>query len=112
PCATVICNPSYHCVDGSCEFEPCSGVSCSPGQSCAAGSCVADLCEGVVCPLGYACVHGGCVDDRQKKDLLAAGSGGFACNLSSLAEGTHSSPPIGLLVLLCLVLLRRRGGAR
>ncbi|MBW2736114.1 MAG: hypothetical protein JRH20_27325, partial [Deltaproteobacteria bacterium] len=37
PCATVICNPSYHCVDGSCEFEPCSGVSCSPGQSCAAG---------------------------------------------------------------------------
>lgn len=72
PCTGVICDPGFHCVNGTCikdtPEDPCQGITCNTGYHCENGTCVKDTppidpCYGVTCDPGTHCELGNCVPD-------------------------------------------------
>jgi MYXO-CTERM domain-containing protein len=95
PCAGVVCDDGFSCVEGfcqSCECSDCMGgkvcgdanvcvdtgcesQTCAAGSHCSMGTCVDD-CAGAVCPLGQVCQMGDCVADPNASVGGSGGSGG------------------------------------
>lgn len=127
PCpAGETCEPSGLCVE-----DACAGVACADGTHCEAGQCV-DNCAGAVCPPGQMCEVGDCVDippgfdagvttpdgglvypdgwvtppDAAGLDPYPQGTHGCSCN--SGTDGSIPTAPLGLVVLLGFLFIRRR----
>lgn len=102
PCATVSCSINQVCVNGTCIENSCN---CNNSQFCVEGRCEANPCEVTRCPAGTRCELGICfAAGLSSTDVLATGSGGFACRIAN-----ESSNGIYLVFyLLGLFFLRRR----
>ena len=131
-CGVVSCGSSSRCVDGKCLDDPCAAVTCAPPSICVDGTCDSS-CDKIQCPKGQRCRVGVCEDDPcqvvrcyrpdercedgqcisgitfigERSELLATGSGGFACAMGQ--DAGHPSA-VWLLLLLGLVLRWRRRG--
>ena len=112
PCADKICDSPWVCSAGQCIQDPCATQRCDKGEVCVDGTCVADLCEGVACPEYFVCRQGMCEADNvnDTREILATGSGGLSCGVSSPGRSAPAAGAPLLVLLLCLGLLvgRRR----
>jgi MYXO-CTERM domain-containing protein len=112
-CADKTCSDGWVCVDGKCVVDPCNTTRCETGEVCVGdGECVPDPCLDVKCPPRFTCDEGMCVTNNVEstREILASGSGGLACSVS-----TSGGSPGHLLLLIfgvaLLIMIRRRNPA-
>lgn len=117
------CGPERRCnqATGACEPDPaCQALMprCRPPLFCVNGQCVDDPCTLVSCPAGTSCVPwsgmcqagGARADGGEEDPAVRETAGGCSCRLG--VRGVDAAPLLGLAVLLGVLPLRRRRGAR
>ena len=122
-CVPVACSPACGdglvCIDGACETDPCPLVFCESGSVCVfPGECVPDPCPLLDCPQGTVCAASPDGSARCRyRDVLpdpevftVSGKVGCTCSAGAPTRSSGSGTALsGLLFLLGLIVVRRRG---